>query len=249
MNQQPHRVIYAFPHAGASSEIYAPWLRQLQNDPELRFQPVNIPGRGRFSRENGIENLNMLAERLAEDIANDFILQRAQGVSDWATFGHSFGGVLSIIVTEKLANKYQMHPAFSVISASVAPSAQPEDTRHQWPDEKILAKVRSDNGTPESILNEPAFARRLVTQMRTDYILRHQFLTRCDLKVSQPLILIAADNDAHVTPLMLQAWRNHTHAQCEQITIKGDHFAVYQHLERVRSVLVRQKACLKMSAV
>lgn len=247
MNQQPHRVIYAFPHAGASSGVYAPWLRQLNNDPELRFQPVSIPGRGQLSRENGIEDLNLLAERLAEDIASDFTLQRAQGIRDWATFGHSFGGVLSTIVTQKLADKYQMQPQFSVISASVAPSVQPEDNRHQWPDEKILAKVRSDNGTPESILNEPAFARRLVTQLRTDYILRHQFLAWADLQVDQPLLLIAADDDAHVTPQMLQAWKNHTHAQCEQVTINGGHFVIYQHLDLVRSLLVRQCAGAQIS--
>ncbi|MEN4807104.1 thioesterase II family protein [Pantoea agglomerans] len=240
MNQQPHRVIYAFPHAGASSGIYASWLRQLQNDPEIRFMPVNIPGRGKFSRENGIESLNLLVERLAEDIANDFKLQSAKGIRNWATFGHSFGGVLSAFVTEKLLTQHKMSPDFSIISASVAPSVQPEDTRHQWPDEKILEKVRSDNGTPESILNEPAFARRLVTQLRTDYILRHQFLNRCDLKVPQPLILIAADKDVDVPHHMLQAWQNHTLAQCKHIMIEGDHFAIYQHLDLVRSLLVRK---------
>ncbi|MFG1173936.1 thioesterase II family protein [Erwiniaceae bacterium CAU 1747] len=249
MIQQPHRVIYAFPHAGASSSVYTPWLSQLRNDPDLRFQPVSIPGRGQLSRENGIEDLNLLADRLAEDIASDFILKRAQGIQDWATFGHSFGGVLSAIVTQKLAENYQMQPQFSVISASVAPSVQPEDTRHQWHDEKILEKVRSDNGTPESILNEPAFARRLVTQLRTDYILRHQFLAWTDLQVAQPLLLIAADNDEHVTPHMLKAWENHTYAQCEQVEISGDHFAIYQNLDLVRSLLVRQGASTQISVV
>ncbi|MBC3378413.1 thioesterase [Serratia fonticola] len=232
----PKRIIYAFPHAGASASVYRAWLGRFKGDSNLVFKPIEIPGRDVLSREKAIDNLPLLVDRICADIHADFALHQQAGTTEWVTFGHSFGGVLSFIVSAALAENYAMRPLFSVISGSIAPSVQADDDRHLWTDDQIISKMRADNGTPESILNEPAFARRLVTSLRTDYILRHQFLEFVDKKVSQPLDVISADQDENVTEEMQAAWRNHTLATTQLHPIEGGHFAIYNYFDLVKAL-------------
>ncbi|CDG22366.1 conserved protein of unknown function [Xenorhabdus poinarii G6] len=235
----PKRVIYAFPHAGASASVYRTWLSRFKEDTSLVFKPIEIPGRDMLNHEKVIDNLPLLVDRICTDIHVDFINRQQAGVTEWVTFGHSFGGVLSFIVSAALSENYAMHPLFSVISGSIAPSIQADDDRHLWTDEQIISKMRADNGTPESILNEPAFARRLVTSLRTDYILRHQFLAFADKKVSQPLDIISADKDEHVTEEMQAAWRHHTFATTQLHLIEGGHFAIYNYFDLVKALFLQ----------
>ncbi|WP_075180848.1 thioesterase II family protein [Pantoea sp. 1.19] len=238
MKSQPLRTVFAFPHAGAGEGVYRPWARQLAGDPGLRFCPLAIPGRDSLSQEKPPTDLMTLVWRLAEQI-DGLLTSSEQSGGDFITFGHSFGGVISLLVTDVLATTFQRQPSFSILSGSVAPSIQTEDDRHQWSDAQILARIREDKGTPEAILNEAAMARRLVTAMRTDYLLRQQFLRYRHLQVAQPLVLISAREDVHVPLAAQSAWQQHTRALTEITEIPGGHFAVYQHLNTVNALFHR----------
>lgn len=233
------RVVYAFPHAGASAARYRDWTDRVGDGSRLVFRPMELPGRGRLVREPAVHDLPTLARRLAADIHADWSA-RPRGVArDWVTFGHSFGGVLSVIVTHDLAERYGMRPEFSLVSCSVPPCRQPEDNRHEWSDTRILQQAAADGATPAALLNEPVMARQVLFQIRADYAIRHQFLAHSDLAVHQPLRLIAANGDEHVPVETVRAWRHHTRAGAELVRIDGDHFAVYQHFTLVCRELVR----------
>lgn len=230
-------IVYAFPHAGAGTGIYNDWVKQSRNDKNIIIVPVGIPGRDKLSRENIIDDLLCLTDRIATDIYTDFMQRSKNEHLNFVTFGHSFGGVLSFIVSQKIDLNFNLTPLLSIISGSIPPSIQQEDERHLWTDKEILSKMRIDNGTPERILNEPAIARRLVTSLRTDYILRHQFLGYRHTKVHQPLSIIAADKDEHVSKDILLAWQEHSYVPIKITEIKGGHFSIYQNYCTVVSLL------------
>ncbi|POZ61407.1 thioesterase II family protein [Chromobacterium alticapitis] len=235
MSARPRRVVYAFPHAGGSAALYRAWQAEAWDDGVLA--PVEMPGRGSRIRMLAMENLPELAAWLADQLCADLRERQAQGVAEWATFGHSFGGVLSVIVASEMSRRHGLTPRFSVVSASIAPSIQPDDERHLFSDEQILAVARADQGTPEAVLREPALAGRVAAQLRCDYRLRRQFLAHRALKVPQTLRLIGAEQDPHVTLQQLRAWEAHSEGGAELHTIPGDHFAIYRHWQRVRDIL------------
>ncbi|WP_330961201.1 thioesterase II family protein [Photobacterium sp. 53610] len=237
MTSHKTRVIYAFPHAGASASVYRPFCKQHEAEGTTLLQPVEMPGRGVLAREPEVSNLEVLAGQLADTIFRDFRLKQQQGIHGWATFGHSFGGVLSVVVTRVLSEKYGMHPAFSVVSGSVPPSEQPYDDLHLWSDESLLQKMRADQGTPDTVLNEPVLAKRFVGQIRTDFQIRSQFLQLKEMRVAQPLVLVSASDDPHVPEETIQAWQRHTTGGTTLIRLNGDHFAVYQHWPVIRQAM------------
>lgn len=239
MTSLSKRIVYAFPHAGAGPAIYRPWCNRFNDGGNIIFSPVGIPGRDRLSQEKVIDDLAELVDRICEDIYADFSQRKKVGIKEFATFGHSFGGVMSFIVSHELAERYGIIPHFSVISGSVAPCIQPQDDRHLWCDDRIMEKMRSDNGTPASILREPAIARRLVTALRTDYILRQQFLAYQNTKVTQPLWVVSAKKDEHVILESQFAWKNHTYSSVEITEIEGGHFSVYENFDIISRLLTR----------
>ena len=232
MNANGNRVIYAFPHAGASASVYRPWLNPSHEGRNALLSPIDLPGRGSLAREASIQQLDKLVEQLAKNISQDFRLQKLAGITQWVTFGHSFGGVLSVAVTKQLELHHDMSPEFSVVSGSIAPCVQEYDELHTWTDEQILGKVKADMATPDAVLNIPALAQRIVAQLRSDYIIRSQ--------VDQPLTLISASADQYISRESMTAWKNHTSGQTSLIEIEGDHFAVYRHWDFIKQELLRE---------
>ncbi|MBD2809465.1 thioesterase [Xenorhabdus sp. Vera] len=238
MDIKRRRVIYAFPHAGATTAIYRSWLNDLMATNAAILQPVAIPGRGYLAKEPEINDLDLLAERLASDIWNDLRQKQAQGITEWITFGHSFGGVLSIAVGHVLVKNYGISPLFGVISSSVPPHLQQQDERHQWTDEQLIQKIKEDQGTPEAILNEPALIKPIIKQLRSDYLIRSQFPQIDNIQVNYPLALVSATNDIYVTLADMEDWKNYTSHDTSLIRIEGDHFAVYQHWDAIKQILL-----------
>ncbi|WP_340615367.1 thioesterase II family protein [Xenorhabdus entomophaga] len=241
MDTNCRRVIYAFPHAGATTAIYRRWLNDLMTTKSAILQPVAIPGRGHLAKEPEIHDLDSLVERLASDIWADFQQKQAQGITEWITFGHSFGGVLSLAVGQALMKNHGIAPLFGVMSSSVPPHRQPADERHEWTDEQLIQKTKEDQGTPEAILNEPALIKPIIRQLRSDYRIRSQFPQLGKIQVNYPLVLISATHDIHVTLADMEAWKNYTAGNTSLIHIEGDHFAVYQHWDVIKQILLSKQ--------
>ncbi|MBC8944961.1 MULTISPECIES: thioesterase II family protein [Xenorhabdus] len=238
MDTNCRRVIYAFPHAGATTAIYRPWLNDLMTTQSAILQPVAIPGRGHLAKEPAIHDLDLLIKRLSSDIWADFQQKKAQENTEWITFGHSFGGVLSIAVGQEIMKNYGTSPLFGVVSSSVPPHLQLKDERHKWTNEQLIQKTKEDQGTPEAILNEPALIKPIIRQLRSDYLIRSQFSQLDNIQVNYPLILISATQDIDVTLEEMKAWKNYTSNDISLINIEGDHFAVYRHWNTIKQILL-----------
>ncbi|MDC9581087.1 thioesterase domain-containing protein [Xenorhabdus sp. PR6a] len=238
MDTNCRRVIYAFPHAGATTAVYRPWLNDLMATQSAILQPVAIPGRGALAKEPELHDLDSLIERLAADIWADWQQKQALGITEWITFGHSFGGVLSLAVGQALISNYGTSPLFGVISSAVPPHRQLNDERHEWTDEQLMQKTKQDQGTPDAILNEPALIKPIIRQLRNDYRIRSQFPRLGNRQVNYPLVLISATHDRHVTLADMEAWKGYTSNAISLIHIEGDHFAVYQHWDVIKQILL-----------
>lgn len=238
MNVDKKRVVYAFPHLGAGAAIYNAWANQANASDAILFKAMEIPGRGTLGAEENIQELDAFINKLADDMHFHYI-QNESEIGEWITFGHSFGGVISVAVTQILEKKYGMSPAFSIISASPAPCVQQDEGLHLLSDEQILQKVRNDNGTPDVLLDQPLIAKRLIKQFRSDYLIKSQFSDLKALKVKQPLILITASEDFDVPCEDVLAWKNHSSEPVSHTEIEGGHFAIYKHWDVVRKKMLR----------
>lgn len=244
------RLVYAFAHAGGSSMLYRQWKDRLKNCDSVELVAVDLPGRGTMAQQPAITDLTRLAKILADHIHADLVQRGREACRNWITFGHSFGGVLSFAVAKSMEQLHGRCPLFSIVSGSLAPAIQEKDNLHTLSDEAILARLKSDNGTPAQILEEPVLARRVVSHMRNDYEVRRQFTQMQHHKASHPLLTLCGKDDQFVTPEMMGAWKNHTASLIRQWEIPGGHFSVYNYLDLIMPLFLfgsEQKPMLTVS--
>ncbi|MFF2923660.1 thioesterase II family protein [Streptomyces celluloflavus] len=228
--------LYCFPHAGATSSVYRPW--KTLAPPHLQIKGIDPPGRGTRTREPHIADYRTLVDSLADHLAAD--LRQARKNTPhlrYATFGHSFGATLSLAVGATLARTARQAPERAILSAALPPPLQPPDTTASLTDEELLAKIAADGGTPRELLTDGAMSRYLVRLMREDYAVRRQFPQDTALHTDFPLTLIAARQDAYVTPDQMWQWSHHSSAPSRHAEIPGGHFAALQQPKEILTIV------------
>ncbi|MET9297636.1 alpha/beta fold hydrolase [Streptomyces sp. NPDC003077] len=228
--------LYCFPHAGATSAVYRPWKNLA--GPSLEIVGVDQPGRGTRMREQRTDDYRALVTAMAEHVADD--LRRAREREPrllYATFGHSFGAMLSLAVGAEVARAVGRTPVRAILSAALPPGLQPPDGTDALTDEELLAKIVADGGTPPELLSNSAMSQYLVRLMREDYVIRRQYPRHADLRVGHPLTLIAAREDAYVTPDQMARWAGHSSARSRCVEIAGGHFAALQEPKDIIAIV------------
>ncbi|MFV0130215.1 thioesterase II family protein [Streptomyces sp. HMX112] len=233
--------LYCFPHAGATSLVYRPWI--TPGGPLLRVHGVDQPGRGTRIREPKATDFDTLVAAMADHVAADLVQARADDPDvRYATFGHSFGAMVSLAVGAAVARSTGQAPVRAVLSAALPPALQQPDDTDSLTDEELLAKIAEDGGTAPELLSSSAMSRYLVRLMREDYVVRRQFPQHKALRVDHPLTLIAAREDAYVAPDHMWQWSEHTTGACRRVEIPGGHFAAIQNPKDVLAIVAEDVA-------
>ena len=94
--ESPHARLICFPHAGGSSTAFRAW--ELPEHMEL--WAVQPPGRGPRFAEPEIESLEALCEAIVDALRPTL----DEGVP-YCFFGHSFGCVVAVEVSHRLAER------------------------------------------------------------------------------------------------------------------------------------------------
>ncbi|MEC4020202.1 thioesterase II family protein [Streptomyces sp. H27-D2] len=228
--------LYCFPHAGATSSVYRPW--KALETPRLQICGVDQPGRGTRIREPNIDDFRALVESMTEHVVADLLQAREQVPHlGYATFGHSFGSMLSLSVAAAVARAVGQSPLRAILSAALPPRLQPFDETASLTDAELLDKIVADGGTPPELLADKAMARYLVRPLREDYAIRRQFPQESSLRVDFPLTLVAAREDEHVPSERMWKWSEHSSAPCRRVEIPGGHFAPVQEPGEILAIV------------
>ncbi len=205
---------------------------------------LDLPGRGRRAREAAVGDYRTLVKALADTVIND--LRHAAGSTGlprYATFGHSFGAMLALAVADRVAEVVGEPPAGAMLSAALPPRLLPaDDDLASLSDVELLEKVAADGGTAPELLSSDAIAGYLVRLLRQDLAIRPQFREDVSLRVAFPLVLVAAEDDVHVTPERMWAWAEHSSAGSRRVEIPGDHFAVMRQPREAIALICREMA-------
>lgn len=233
--------LYCFPHAGATSSVYRPWA--ALGEPLLDVRGVDPPGRGMRRRESVAVDFPALVDSLTDNIVVD--LRTAGGpVPRWATFGHSFGTLVSLAVAAEVERTVGRAPLRAVLSAGLPPAKHvPVDEAAALTDDELLAKIIADGGTPAELLTGSALTRLILRNFRDDYRIRREFCRQTALRVDFPLTLVTARDDAWAPAEQMQGWAEHTSGPIRHAVITGGHFAVFGEPETIMGIIHDDIAC------
>ncbi len=223
--------LFCLPCSGASATSYLRWRRILPA--WIQVEPVELPGRGSRASEPLFRDFDALADSLTRSIARS-----VEG--DYAIFGHSLGGILAYECTHRLIEKHYVAPRALEIACSPAPKCRSfERFESLNSDEELIAELRSHNGTPEEIFDNPEMLRLTLDVLSADFAACASFRDKGRPPLTLPVNVFGGCQDDIPEP-ELEAWKDATVVDMTLDMFNGSHF-FFREQETVFLALLESK--------
>ncbi|MEH2439517.1 thioesterase II family protein [Nostoc sp.] len=238
-NPQANLRLFCFPYAGGNAAIFRTWPNNLPSNVEVCA--VEYPGRGRQIQSAPLTRLEPLVEAIAPVLMP--YLDKP-----FAFFGYSMGGLVSFELTRLLRSYYSLSPFHLFISARRAPQIQPtKPPLHILSDADLLNELRSLNGTPKAVLENPELMQIFLPVLRADFAVIETYIYTQKQPLECPITVFGGLEDQEVSHEALQAWREQTIAAFSLHQFNSGHFFIHSHQELLFKLISQELQMCKRS--
>ncbi|WDV47392.1 thioesterase domain-containing protein [Clostridiaceae bacterium M8S5] len=225
--------LYCFHHAGGSASVFRRWISK-KND--INIISVELPGKGTRMDEQFIEDMDLLADQLA-----DAIIFKSQD-SQFCFFGHSMGAVIAFKVAYRLKIRYNVEPIKLIVAGRHAPyEPNPDEFKSYMDDDALIKEMKKINATSKQILENKELMEFLLPIIRNDYRLHESFKYQGEV-LSIPIIAHAGKNDIDANKEVMEKWRTMTSKDFTLREFEGKHFFIYDLGEEYINELIKDIA-------
>ncbi|MEU8686318.1 alpha/beta fold hydrolase [Streptomyces sp. NPDC048611] len=221
------RRLVCFPHAGGSASFYHPVSAALS--PGVDVIAVQYPGRQDRRREPAIDDIRLLADRIAEALG-------AWSDRPLTFFGHSMGALVAFEVARRLERDGD-GPVRLFASGRRAPSAYRDEQVHRQDDDGLVAELRALSGTDSRLLDDDEMLRMVLPALRNDYKAVETYRSEPAAVVRCPVTVLVGDEDPKTTLDEAGAWDTHTTGGFDLRVFPGGHFYLADRPDEVMTVL------------
>ncbi|HEX2086013.1 MAG TPA: alpha/beta fold hydrolase [Solirubrobacteraceae bacterium] len=207
--------LYCFPHSGAGTVGYRDWSTLA---PDLGPVPVRLPGRESRVGEPPIDDLDLLVERLVDEVVGSF-------EPPYVLYGHSVGAIVAFELVRAQRRLGLPMPEGLVVSGRPAPQLRRRGPgMHLLSDEGLAADVLSLGGVPEQIAARPKLLAFFLPLLRADLTLTEGYRYVHEPPLDIPIAAFGGEEDPKAWPDEMAAWREQTTARFTVRVLGGGHF-------------------------
>jgi len=208
--------LFCFHHAGGSAATFRPWVDFLPDYIEL--WAVQLPGRGERSMDPPLKRLPLILNDVAMGVVSH--VDRA-----FAFFGHSMGAAVAFEIARLLRKLYDVQPAHIIASGCKAPQClRYSNPSYLLPDDKFIERLKSLNGIPSVLLENPRMLEVVLPIIRADLEALQTYKYEPGAPLDCPITVMAGINDNLVNLAGLVGWKKQTTATCVTYLLSGGHF-------------------------
>ena len=236
-DSHPRLRLFCFPYAGAGATIYRGWENYVP--PGVEMYAVQPPGRGSRFREPAIDRMESLVAAVA-DAMQPFLDVPI------ALFGHSVGGFASFEMTHRLRMQFGINVKHLFVSGARSPHL-PRNRRniHDLPEDEFIVELKTLNGTPPEVLDDPELMRMFSTTLRADFAIVETYRPAPQRPpLTCPISVFGGLDDTLAAREDLEAWKLHTTGPFDLWQLPGDHFFIHTSDTLILRILSRELARL-----
>jgi medium-chain acyl-[acyl-carrier-protein] hydrolase len=209
--------LFCFPYAGGSADVYGRWQRWFPEQIDICL--VHLPGRGNRLREPAFTRLVPLVNAIADSIIGEIDVR-------YALYGHSMGALISFELARELFRRQVSGPAHVLVSGRCAPQLpRSGKTTFNLPDDEFIAHLKSLNGTPPQVFDDPELMDLFLSPLRADFEAVQTYQYTLGERLTCPITVYGGLQD-NVRVACYRAWKEQTSAACKLRMFKGDHFFI-----------------------
>lgn len=210
-------VVFCFPYAAGSAHSYLAWSQASR----LQLLPLAYPGRGERSDEASIEDMETLADTIAEFVTN---YAEQHELESFAFFGHSMGALVAFATASSLRRSKRHGPSMLAVSASPAPHLPIVNPLADLDNEGLITAISALQDPQARSQSRDELHSVFLPILRNDLELCETYHPSAEQRVDCPILAVAADDDPRVAAARVQKWADLTTAACEFQSTPGAHF-------------------------
>lgn len=218
--------ILCFPHAGAGASAYRAWGLRLPTF--VGVCPVQPPGREKRHLEKPLTTVAALVTGLAPEIIAN--IRRP-----YALFGHSTGALCAFELARKIRALGGPAPVHLFVAGRRAPQLPMSRTDiGQFSMLELKAYLQDLGGTPDEVLAKDDLLRNIQPLLAADFSINEGYAYQPEPALDVPITAFAATHDAGANPHLMIPWHRQSSSGFRMHTLRGGHFALFDHAEEVR---------------
>lgn len=223
LSHSPRLRVFCLPYAGGTATIYRDWLTKMP--PDVDVCPIQLPGRAERMAEALIDEpsrlLDALHAALQPWLNRPFVL-----------LGYSMGA----LIAHGWAHRMTPSQRALLQHVVVAACSTPDHPAHTDPDRmsraEFIAHLRALGGTPPEVFDHAELMALMLPLLEADFRLvakwRASFAGARENSLTCPVVALSAMDDTHALPHQMARWSEYTTGSFRQVSIPGDHFALWQ---------------------
>lgn len=209
--------LYLLHFAGGNRYSYQfllPFLEQFD------CTPVELPGRGKRSREPLIKDF----DEAVSDLYQQIIASRTSG--PFALFGHSMGALLAFQICVMLEQKGR-GPNYLFVSGNSGPASSHKVSRHLLERNALVDELKTIGGVPDGFFNDDGLFDFFEPMIRADFEIIEKKTIQFTARVKAPIHAFMGTEEDDVDGI--GNWRSLTQSQFKYQLFKGGHFFIHHH--------------------
>ena len=225
--------MFCFPYAGGGASIYRGWENYVP--PGIEVYAVQPPGRGSRFREPAIDRMESLVAAVANAIEPYLNVPIV-------LFGHSVGGYASFEMAHRLRMQCGVDVKHLFVSGARGPHL-PRNRRniHDLPEDEFLNELKTLNGTPPEVLENPELMRMISATLRADFAVAETYKASPQRQpLNCPISVFGGLDDTLAAREDLEAWKIHTTSTFDLWQLPGDHFFIHTCDSLILRILSRE---------
>jgi medium-chain acyl-[acyl-carrier-protein] hydrolase len=228
--------LLCLPYAGGGPSAFRTWPARL---PGVEVLPVLLPGRETRMLEEPFDRMPPLVDALADAVAPE--LDRP-----YAVFGHSMGARLGFELLRELRRRDERAPLALFASSCKAPHVPrpPQPMFETMPEKVFVARLRTMNGTPPEVFDNPELLELVLPAIRADFAVVDHYEYADEPALACPIRAFGGTMDTEAREDELLAWQAHTTTSFGLRMLPGGHFTIVSHEPEITAALAAELQAL-----
>lgn len=209
--------LFCFHHAGGTAAAYHSWVGKSEG---FNIIPVELPGKATRMWEPYIEDMDILAAKMADAI---YRLSEAHKIY---LFGHSMGAVLAFLAAGLLERQYKRQVELLIVAGRQPPHFPGVDKYHSdMGTDALLEEMKRLSGAPRELLESKELQEFVLPIVRRDYRLNESYRYGGE-KVSCSIHAYCGREDFDAPAEVMRHWQEVTAGKLTVNELPGNHFFV-----------------------
>lgn len=203
---------------------------------------VQLPGRETRLLEPPFREMGPLTMALTDAVV-------AELDKPFAIFGHSMGARLGFELARELRRRGMPAPAVLFVSACKAPHLPrtPLPPLEMMPEHIFVARLRSMNGTPPEILENPELLELVLPGIRGDFAVVDGYEYSDEPALDCPIRAFGGTQDTEAREDELLGWQVHTTSSFGLRMLAGGHFVIATERDEITRRIVAELQALDVT--